>query len=189
MALQQPQSAPARFRFTAALYERMIASGILGEDDRVELIDGEIIAMSPMGARHADGIIVADELLHERIGREARIMVQCPIRLSDESEPEPDLAVLRRRSYRRTLPTAADVLLVIEIADSSRDFDRTIKLPLYAANGIPEAWLIDLAAETIERHTAPVEGRYTMTLIARRGQRVESLSVPQLTLAPDEFFG
>src|SRR6478735_7085309 len=124
MALQQAEVAPQRFRFTVATYERMIEAGILTEDDRVELVRGEIIALSPMGARHAEGIIATDELLHERVGSVARIMVQYPIRLADDSEPEPDLAVLRRCSYRRTLPTTADVLLVIEIADSSLMFDR-----------------------------------------------------------------
>ena len=111
-----------------------------------------------------------------------------PVRLSDDSEPEPDFAVVRDRPYEE-LPTPADVLLVIEVADTSQEYDRKVKLPLYAAAGIPEAWLIDLAAETVERHTDPGKGFYRLTTLALHGESLTSTVLPDLTIVVDEVLG
>src|SRR6266508_549175 len=142
-----------RRRFLVDDFERMAAAGILTEDDRVELIAGEIVEMAPIGGRHMGRVNVLVELLMDLVRQEALISVQNPIRLSADSEPQPDIALIRRSASRDTVPTPEDALLVIEVADSSRDYDRGVKLPLYAAAGIPETWLVDLVAEIVECHT------------------------------------
>lgn len=178
-----------RRRFTVTDYEQMIASGILAEDDQVELIEGEIVDMSPIGGWHVACINRLNDWLTQHVGREALISVQNPIRLSATSAPQPDITLLKRRQYGRTLPTADDVLLVIEVADSSRDYDRNVKLPLYASAGIAEAWLVDLVAETLERYTEPRNGRYHQTVLAERGEALTSTVLPALTLAVDAILG
>src|SRR5207248_8724175 len=144
-----------RYRFTVEDYHRMAEAGILGEDDRVELIAGEVVEMGPVGPVHVACVALLNTLLATQIGPDVLISVQSPIRLPDNTEPQPDLALLRRRVYRAALPGPADALLVIEVADTSRDYDRTIKLPRYAAAGIPESWLLDLVARRLERQSDP----------------------------------
>jgi Uma2 family endonuclease len=178
----------ARRRFTVDDYERMAEAGILAEDDRVELIAGEIVEMSPIGGRHVGCVNVLADLLWDVVGREALISVQNPIRLSADGEPQPDIALLRRGAPR-AVPTPEDVLLVIEVADSSRDYDRTVKLPLYAAAGIEETWLVDLVAEVVERHTDPHDGVYRRVASARRGESLSSTVLPAVVLAVDAILG
>ena len=178
----------ARRRFMVDDYERMAAAGILTEDDRVELIAGEIVEMSPIGDRHVGCVNVLADLLADLVRREALISVQNPIRLSADGEPQPDIALLRRGAPR-AVPTPDDVLLVIEVADSSRDYDRGVKLPLYAAAGIKEAWLVDLVAEIIERHTDPYDGVYRRIAPARRGESLSSTVLPAIVLSVDAVLG
>src|ERR671938_544657 len=132
--------------FSVDEYYRMGEAGILTEDDRVELIEGEIIEMSPIGSRHAACVNRLNTLLGRHLRQTAIVSVQNPIRLDAYSEPEPDVALLRPRAdyYESGHPTPADALLIVEVADTSADYDRIIKLPLYAKAGIPEAWLVDL---------------------------------------------
>ena len=184
MAIQLP-----RWRFTVGDYEQMIAAGILGEDDRVELIAGDIVEMSPVGGEHVERVGRLTRTVSRAIDDTLLVSVQSPIRLTDDSEPQPDLAVVRDRAYAGKLPTAADVLLIIEVADSSRDFDRNIKLPRYAAAGIPEAWLFDLTSETIERHSEPRGGRYGLIAVAGRGDTLTSTVLPALTIDVDTILG
>ena len=181
----------ARRRFTVDDYERMAEAGILTEDDRVELIAGEIVEMAAIGIRHAGCVTALTDLLGELVGREVSISVQNPIRLADDGEPQPDVAILKRGRYQRVRPTATDVLLVIEVAESSRhyDHDRNVKLPLHAAAGIPEAWLVDLVAQTIDRHTQPHDGRYSLIALAGRGQSLASTVLPGVTIAVDDILG
>src|SRR5436190_15615228 len=131
-----------RRRFTLDEYHRMGKTGILSEDDRVELIEGEIIEMSPIGSRHAACVDRFNELI-ARLRLNIIVRVQSSIQLDDYSQPQPDLALLRRRDdfYSSSLPRPADVLLVIEVADTTLEYDRFVKLPLSAHAGIPEAWL------------------------------------------------
>jgi Uma2 family endonuclease len=175
--------------FTTAEFERMVETGILTEDERVELLDGEINAMSPIGVPHANAVRALNGLLYRQIGHAAIIDVQNPIRLNDKSMPLPDLAALRRRSYRSALPTPADVLLVIEVADSSLAYDRGTKFPRYAAAGIPEAWLIDLTGKVIERHTEPRDGLYRQITIARAGETLASTVLTELAIPIDTVLG
>lgn len=179
-----------RRRFTVAEYEHLAKVGILHEDDRVELIEGEIVVMSPIGDRHVGGLNMLADGLADTARQDAIVSVQNPIRLSDDSAPQPDIALLRRDTYTaRRVPTPDDVLLVIEVAESSRDYDRNVKLPLYAAAGIPEAWIVDLVAEGLERHSDPRDGIYTLTARARRGESLTSTVLPNLTLVVDDVLG
>jgi len=179
-------AAPTLHRpFTAAEYERMVESGILSEDENIELLGGEINEKSPIGVHHAYAVRTLTNLLVKQIGHAAIIDVQNPIRLDEDSMPLPDIAVLRPRNYSSALPTPADVLLVIEVADSSLAYDRGMKFPRYAAAGITETWLIDLAAEIVERHTEPRDGLYRQITLARVGDTLASTVLTELTIPVD----
>lgn len=178
-----------RRRFMAEEYERMAEAGILGEDDRVELIAGEIVEMSPIGGRHVGCVNAVADLLADQVRREVLISVQNPIRLAVNQEPQPDIALVRRGAPRNAVPTAEDVRVVIEVADSSLDYDRGVKLPLYAAAGIKETWLVDLVAEIVERHTEPYDGVYRRIAPARRGESLSSTVIPGMMLSVDDVLG
>jgi Uma2 family endonuclease len=154
---------PRRHRLTVSDYYRMAEVGILARDARVELIDGEIIEMAPPGSLHAATVHRLTKNLVRAAGDDALVLVQNPVRLSQHSEPQPDLALLKSREdfYSQNHPGPADVLLVVEIADSSLRFDRDTKVSLYAAHGIPETWLVDLRGRRLVRHRAPRERSYT----------------------------
>lgn len=151
-----------RRRFTVADYQRMGEAGILGEDDRVELIEGEIFEMAPIGSPHGGRIKQLNQMLTRAIGERALVAVQDPIVLGERSEPEPDIAVLRPRAdfYKDSHPEAPDVLLLIEVADTSLQTDRDIKVPLYARHGIPEVWIVDIGRRRVLRFADPVRGTY-----------------------------
>ncbi len=148
---------------TVSEYHRMGEAGILTEDDRVELIEGQIIAMAPIGSDHSGTVNGLARALILAIGDRGVVAVQNPIRLDDFNEPQPDFSVLRPREddYRRSIPRPEDVLLVIEIANSSLRYDRRVKLPLYARHGIPEVWIVDLAGRQVEVFRRPVDEAYT----------------------------
>ena len=153
-----------RRRFTADEYGQMLRSGILGEDDRVELVDGEIVELRPIGSAHAAQVKRLATLLHRVAADYAIVSVQDPIHLDERSEPQPDLALLRFRDdfYAARHPTPADVLLIVEVSDSSVAYNREVKLPLYAQSGISEVWLIDQAAPgVLEVHTGPSVAGYS----------------------------
>ncbi len=146
-----------RHRWTVADYHRLAEAGILGEDDRVELIEGELYEMAPIGSRHAGAVSYLNRILQQAAGNRGIVSPQNPIRLGERSEPQPDLALLRPRAdwYRKDHPGPDDVLLVVEVADATAAWDREVKLPLYARHGIPEAWLVDLEAGRLEIHREP----------------------------------
>jgi Uma2 family endonuclease len=168
-----------RRRFTRAEYYRMAEVGILREDDRVELIKGEIVEMSPIGRRHKVFVGNLAKLLITRLGDRATVWVQSSIALADDTEPEPDLTVLRHGAgpYKERDAWAEDALLVIELADSSLAYDRSTKLRLYAEAGIPEYWVVDCTAETVEVHRGPGPDGY------REARLVAGVE----TLAPQAF--
>jgi len=180
----------AKHVFTVTDFERMAETGILSENDRVELIEGEIIEMSPIGKSHAACVDRFTRLL-SRLDNKVILRVQGPIQLDDYSEPQPDLTLLRHRDdfYAGSLPRPADVLLVIEVADSTLDYDRFMKLPAYARAGIPEAWLANLPADRIEMYAEPVDGAYTVIKHATRGEVIQSSSIEQLRLNVDDILG
>lgn len=151
-----------RHRFTTDEYERMVESGILTPDDRVELLEGEIVPMTAIGSRHAECVRRLTRLLIERLGDEAIVSVQSPVRLDDSSMPEPDIAVLRPRpgGYASAHPTPPDIFLIIEVADTSLQRDRESKMPLCAQAGIQEAWLVHLDEGIVELHRRPAADGY-----------------------------
>lgn len=180
-----------RHLFTVEDYYRMASAGILLEDDRVELIEGEIIDTSPIGSPHAGCVMCLINLFARLLGDKAIISSQNPVRLSDLSEPQPDIALLEPRAdfYRNIHPTARDVLLLIEVSDTTLDYDRKTKLPLYARSGIAEYWIIDLNAEAIEIYTKPANGTYTETQIVKRGENLVLHQAGDLTINADDILG
>lgn len=181
----------AKHWFTVAEYERMGAAGIFSEDDRVELIEGEIVEMSPIGKRHAACVGRLTQTLILLLQSKAIIWVQNPIRLNDYSEPQPDVAILKPRAdfYEQSLPTPADVLLVIEVSDTTLEFDRQIKLPLYARAGIPEVWLVNLIDEQIETYARPAGDAYQTTGHFERGADVQADSIADLHISATGVLG
>jgi Uma2 family endonuclease len=172
------EMATRRRHFTRAEYHRMVEVGILGEDDRVELIEGEIVEMPRPGRRHVAFVNNLTQLLVLRLAGRAIVSVQNPVVLTDDTEPQPDLAVYRLRPvpYKEREAYAEDLLLLIEVADTSLAYDRSTKLRIYAAAGIPEYWVADCATETVEVYRSPgpagyrdvtrVAGTATLTLHA-----------------------
>jgi Uma2 family endonuclease len=178
----------ARRCFTIEEYEKMAATGILAEDERVELIDGEIVEMSPIGDPHAAAVAALTNLLMNRVGDRAWFWGQNPVRVPPRSKPQPDLALLRVRPYRREGATTADALLFIEVADTSLRFDRTVKLRLYARAGIPEYWIADVNTDTVEVYRSPSGERYADRQVFTRGASVAPLAFPDAVIAVDAIF-
>jgi Uma2 family endonuclease len=182
---------PTRRRFSVHEYYRMAEVGILAEDDRVELIDGEIIQMSPIGPPHAGTVLRFSKRFEQRFGDRALVSVQNPIRLDEHNEPEPDLALLKPRPdfYATAHPTPPDVLLVVEVADTSLGYDRGTKLPLYARHGIPEVWIVDVTTDTILVSRDPTPSGYRTAWTVGRGDRIAPLAFPERELAGVELLG
>lgn len=178
-----------RYRFSVEDYHRMAEAGIFTEDDRVELIEGEVLPMSPIGSRHAACVEKLADSLKQHFNGRAMVRTQNPILLSDHSEPEPDLCVVRPRDdyYASGKPTAADTLLVIEVADATLEYDRQIKLPLYARHGIAEAWLVDLVTNRVEVHRQPTRDGYEQVQRFEGEQLVVSPSFEEIQLAADSI--
>jgi Uma2 family endonuclease len=174
------QPAPAKHRISVAELTRMATAGVFHEDARIELIDGELYDMAPIGSSHAGTVDYLAQVLNTRLAGRAIVRVQNPIVLGDLSAPQPDLALLHPRAdfYRSAHPTAADTHLVIEVAESSLDHDRNTKIPLYARHGIREAWLVDLEARRLLRFTEPGPTGY------RRQDPVTALNRMQLSAFP-----
>jgi Uma2 family endonuclease len=176
--------------FTVAEYHRMADAGIFTEDDRVELIEGEVVAMSPIGPRHAACVKKLAALVRDRTSSHALVVgVQDPVRLSDSSEPLPDISVLRPREdfYAEDHPGPADVLILIEVADASVMYDRSTKLPVYARSGIAEVWLVDLVKNIVDLYSSPGPNAYAKQERFERGALVLSRSLPELAIAVNEI--
>ena len=183
--------AVARRRFTVEEYHEMARAGVLTEDDRVELLAGEIVHMSPIGSRHAACVDWLNKVLGREIGDLAILRVQNPVRLSPYSEPEPDVALLKPRAdfYARSHPGPEDVLLIIEVAETSVEIDREVKLPLYAEAGIPEVWIVDLQTQNVEVYRQPVERTYSVTETYTPADRLSSQAFPDASIALEELLG
>ncbi|MDP1606314.1 MAG: Uma2 family endonuclease [Rhodocyclaceae bacterium] len=151
--------AQVRHRVTVGNYYKMAEAGIFSADDRVELIDGEIVDKAPTGSHHAGVVKMLVRRFSETIGKHAILSIKDPLHLDTHSEPEPDLMLLQPRDdfYAAAHPVASDVLLLIEVGDSTARFDREVKLPLYARQGVPEVWLVTLDTRQIEVCRAPLK--------------------------------
>ena len=170
----------ARRALTVAEYHRMGEAGILTERDRVELIEGELVAMAPIGSEHSGTVNALTYLLVQMVGTRGVVAVQNPVQLDDLTEAEPDFAVLKPRPdfYRKATPRAADVLLLIEVADSSLAYDRAVKRSLYARHGIPEFWIVNLAAGEIEVCRSPSGDGYASVSHVGRDATLEPELLP-----------
>jgi Uma2 family endonuclease len=183
--------AAARRLFSREEYHRMGEVGILKRSDHVELIYGEIVRMSPMGSRHFAFVANLTHLLAVRLDERAVVCAQLPLVLTEYSEPEPDLAIYRRRPtipYKERLPHAEDALLVIEVAESSLAYDRSTKLKLYAEAGIPEYWVVDCLAESVDIYRAPDFGVYRDVSRVEGAASVSPQAFPDVLLPLAKIF-
>ena len=171
-------------------------TGIFGEDDRVELIEGEIVEMTPIGSGHAATVNRLNRLLGQQVGDRGIVAVQNPLSIPGEggavdSEPQPDLMLLTPRDdfYAGDHPAPEDVLLLIEVADTTRAFDRDVKLPVYARGGVSEVWLVDLQENLVEVHRDPARGAFRRIRRAFAGEDLEPAGVSGVRVAVAEIFG
>ncbi len=166
-------------RWTVDEYHQMASAGLLDETDRVELIEGEMIDMAPIGSRHAYLVDRLAQVLTRNDGPYL-VRVQNPILLGERSEPQPDVVVVRDKSYMEAHPTASDVLLIVEVADTTIEYDREVKLGLYARHDIPEVWLLDVNARELTVYREPAEGQYRLIRKPMTTEAVSPLEVPGL---------
>ena len=181
-----------RVRFTVEQYDRMGETGILPDDPRIELSCGHIIARGPTGARRAGTVHRLNRLWTLRLGERAIVSVQNPVQFPNEaSELQPDVMLLKPRDdfYTAAHPLADDVLLLIEVADTSLRLDRRVKIPLYARVGIRETWLCDLVSAQIEVYGEPIEGRYRSVRALARGEALAPTELPDVHVRVEDLIG
>jgi Uma2 family endonuclease len=179
-------------RFTVEEYERMVEAGVFAPDDRIELIEGEILEMTPIGDPHASTVDRLNMLMTRRAGDRAIVRVQGPVRFAGlRSRPQPDLALLTPRAdyYRKQSPGADDILLLIEVMDTSGEYDRRRKTPLYARAGVAEVWLVDIPAGIVDVHREPSAAGYGSVRTVHRGETLGPLAFPDVTLRVDDVLG
>ena len=191
LAESQVQTKPTHRRFNVDEYYAMAEAEIIGRDERVELIDGEIIAMSPIGPEHGASVDIGNYFLVSLLGRRAIVRVQGNIRLDEYNEPQPDFTMLRWRDdfYRNELPGPTDVLLLVEVSDSSLSHDRNTKLSLYASFGIPEVWIANIPARVVETYADPVDGGYTASRVYSPGEIVSPAAFDDVAIPVSLFIG
>ena len=181
---------PMRHKLSVQDFQRLGEAGILSEDSRVELIEGELIDMAPIGALHMLVVNRLNRLLVLAVGELGVVSVQNPVRLPLYSEPQPDFAILKHRADETTVPGPEDVLLIIEVADTTLDFDRTTKLNLYAKSGISESWIVNLQSKCLEVYREPAaDDGYSKRFEFHRPDSVAPLAVPTVRVAVADIFG
>ena len=180
-----------RRKFTVEQFHKMAESGILNEDDRVELIRGEIIEMAAIGTKHAACVNRLDNVLHRKLGDRVIVSVQNPVGLDDSSEPQPDVVLLKPREdfYASAHPQPKDVFLIIEVADSTIKFDREVKIPLYAEEAVLEVWLVDVNEECVEVYREPVNGVYQKVDKFVRDESLIIQAFDDVNIGVDEILG
>ena len=181
-----------RYRFTVEEYHRMGEAGILPEDSRIELISGEIVVREPIGSHHASTVDRLTRLWTLRLGNRAIVRVQNPVQFPQEdSELQPDMTLLRPRAdfYATAHPLADDVLLLIEVADSTLAVDRRVRMPLYARASIREAWILDLTVDRVEVYRAPTARGYQQVVTFERGQPLAPEAFPDLIVTVEDLLG
>ena len=185
------QTDPTRRRISVDEYYAMAEAGILSPDERVELIDGEIITMSPIGPEHGASVDTGNYFLVSLLGRRAIVRVQGNIRLDEYNEPQPDFALLKWREdfYRNDIPGPDDALLIVEVSDSSLSYDRNIKLALYAQFSIPEVWIANISDRVVETYADPVDGEYTVSRVYSLGEMVSPAAFNDVEIPVSRFIG
>ena len=173
-----PQSIPRRL-ISVTEYHKMGAAGVFSTTDRIELIDGELIQMAPIGGSHLRLVNLLNRMLVQQLGDDGVVSPQNPISLPPDSEPEPDLVVLRPACLNRAeVPTAHDVLLIVEVSVTTLDYDRDVKIPLYAAHAIPEVWLFDVATRSVSIFREPTRNGYRRLLTPSQSDTITALLLP-----------
>ena len=180
-----------RKKFTVSEFCKMAEMGIFRDEDNIELIEGEIVEMGKIGRRHAAYCDRLNDLFRDKFQKRVLIRVQSPVELNNLSQPQPDLALLRRREnyYESGHPQPHDIFLLVEIADTTIDSDREIKIPLYGQNGILETWLIDINEQCLEIYRDPSSQGYQSNRKLRRGQSIASLIFPKIVIDVNEIMG
>jgi Uma2 family endonuclease len=177
-----------RHQFTVDDFAKMVDAGILTADQRVELIDGEVREMSPIGSVHAAIVNRLNSLLTVKLNGRAIVSVQNPVILNDFTEPQPDFVILRLREdfYKEELPGPGDVLLIIEVSDTSLEYDRDEKVPRYAEMNIPEVWLVDCNASEVVQYAKPKGQEYRHVEKFGRGKDLHSIAIESVSLSINE---
>jgi len=177
------------YRFTVENYHRMAEVGILDADERVELLRGEVVVMTPIGGPHAFSVNRLTRVLHDAVGPRFYVSIQNPVAIDAHSEPQPDLVLARPDPdrYRESHPRPDDVLLLVEVADTSLDKDRKVKLPLYAEAGIVEVWIVDLNARAVEVCRDPTGGEYRDVHRFQPGDAITLHALPEVTVPVSDF--
>jgi Uma2 family endonuclease len=180
-----------RRKFTVEQYHKMVDSGILTEDDRVELIRGEIVEMSPIGTRHAACVRRLNTLFSRKLDKRALIDIQNPVELDDTSEPQPDIALLQPREdfYEERHPQPKDIFLIVEVADTTVKYDREVKIPLYAEDNIVEVWLVDINGQCVEVYREPTPDGYQTIQKFEQGQSLSIQAFPNVNITANEILG
>jgi Uma2 family endonuclease len=180
---------PTRIRITTDRYQKMVATGVLTKCDRVELIEGEIVDMAPIGPKHAAVTSRLTRLFIRELGNSAIVSPGGPVNLGDLSEPQPDVLVLKPRAddYSSKIPEATDVLLLIEVSDSTLTFDQSTKLSLYARYGVSEYWVVDVEGQRIVVYREPAAKGYVCKLEFSAPNTVSPQAFPDLKVAVGEI--
>jgi len=181
---------PQRHAISAGEYLRMGEAGVFAPEARLELIEGEIIERAPIGSPHAGTVMILNRLFNRAAGETALVLVQSPVIVGERSVPQPDLALLKPRAdnYTRSHPAATDVLLVVEVADTTRAFDIGTKVPLYARSAIAEAWVVDLQERVLHAYRDPGADGYRTSLALKGDESISPLALPALVLSLAELF-
>lgn len=190
MNAQQFEPKPARLRFSVDEYYKMIELGMLKDYERAEIIEGELIKKMTIGDRHAMAVNILTRFFVKRVSDDILVSVQNPVRLSDFTEPEPDLVLADLTKFDgRRHPRPEEILLVVEVSDTTLKYDRETKLSLYGEAQIPEVWIVNLPKNIVEIHQKPSDGVYQFVKIFKRGERIVSEMLPNLSISTDEIFG
>lgn len=181
---------PTRTVVTVKRFQDMVAAGVWRDDERIELIYGEIVDMAPIGGAHAWGVSRIADLLRERVGESAYVWIRSPVVLGERSQPQPDLALLRPEAggYGLALPAAEDVVLMIEVSDTTLDDDRSVKLRLYAVNAIPECWIVDLRGERVEVYRNPGASGYASREVVTGDEALTIAALPGIAMRGRDCF-
>ena len=183
-------SIPRRYRLTVAQYHQLAEAGVLNEDSRVELIEGDLIAMPPIGERHASATRRLNQFFSRHVGDTALVDVQNPVALNANSEPQPDIVLLKPCPdfYEHGHPVPADGLLLIEVSDSTLRYDRDTKIPLYAKAGIAEVWILDIALQRLEAYRRPSVDGYREVLYPGLQESIAPVLLPELAISVKSLF-
>ena len=187
--VKAPQVVRETRKFTVEEYFRMVEAGILKPKERVELIEGDILVMPPMGSSHIGGVTRYARVFISRAGDRFTVLIQSTVRLGEHLAPEPDVAIVKFREddYSFAHATLEDILLVVEVADSTLNYDRDVKAHIYGRASIPETWVLNLPGDCLERFTEPGPEGYTQHATLRRGDKIRPVSLPDVELAVEEL--